>query len=451
MKRLQLLFLCFGLVCCSPKKENDQQEVAEKRPPAQTQNSRPEKSKSPDTLATGASAHCSSNEVLVFGFALTNGKIASICKEKNGAYLVYRFGTRNKIELEYPQQLDRTSWKKFSFYMAECPATNELDDHLTSKLIFTNNKARYEIFEIRENALDLIHVGIMVTENGKTTVLKGAPNSITGWLNSLQENKDDLNSFEDRCQERTLVTNYKILPQSYVEYDFDADDCWKLVKNRRPRKGSQSEITADQVTEGVYPIVRSTNFRLENFVNQAIRKTIFVSDLKYPTNPIDYDSLECFDQAPNSSYFSYTENFTGETLLSITINQGGSSGVGSGSGHLHDPLTFDLVNYKILNLEDVIRKDKKKLLYTITKNLVEERNWNIGFNGGFCDQEEDPDCYFYKHFESSVLKNGFAVNKKMIIFYLGVSYGGRSAAEPVIFEFDKYPDLLRPEFKNQLK
>ena len=58
---------------------------------------------------------CKPNEEIVFAFQLKNLKWVSVCKEKNEKYIVYRFGNQNKIELQYPDILDSTSWQQFTF------------------------------------------------------------------------------------------------------------------------------------------------------------------------------------------------------------------------------------------------------------------------------------------------------------------------------------------------
>jgi len=57
---------------------------------------------------------CAKNEEVIMSFkTLNRSKVISICKEKTGRYLVYRFGTKDKIELQYPKKLDKTSWTLF--------------------------------------------------------------------------------------------------------------------------------------------------------------------------------------------------------------------------------------------------------------------------------------------------------------------------------------------------
>ena len=54
------------------------------------------------------------NEVLVYSFVTTKGKKMVLARDKANKYLVYRFGTDAKVELEFPEK-NKESWKKFTF------------------------------------------------------------------------------------------------------------------------------------------------------------------------------------------------------------------------------------------------------------------------------------------------------------------------------------------------
>lgn len=55
-------------------------------------------------------------ETTLFAFQTKSGKTAALCRGPKGAYLVYRFGTAAKVELQYPAKLDASSWKKFTYW-----------------------------------------------------------------------------------------------------------------------------------------------------------------------------------------------------------------------------------------------------------------------------------------------------------------------------------------------
>ncbi len=57
---------------------------------------------------------CRNDETLIFGFKTKKKKSVSICVSKDGTYIIYRFGTKNKIEFEYPKNINN-SWKLFRY------------------------------------------------------------------------------------------------------------------------------------------------------------------------------------------------------------------------------------------------------------------------------------------------------------------------------------------------
>lgn len=90
-----------------------------------------------------------SNEELVYAFKTKKGKYLSVCKDKEDGYLVYRFGNAEKIELQFPKKLDKSSWDKFDSHTYHRGGTAAMDeDHLS----FEINGYRYKIVD--ERAID---------------------------------------------------------------------------------------------------------------------------------------------------------------------------------------------------------------------------------------------------------------------------------------------------------
>jgi hypothetical protein len=56
-------------------------------------------------------------ETTLFSFVTASGKTALLCEGPKDAYLVYRFGTAAKTELQYPSVLDANSWQKFTYWL----------------------------------------------------------------------------------------------------------------------------------------------------------------------------------------------------------------------------------------------------------------------------------------------------------------------------------------------
>ena len=79
------------------------------------------------TKNTFAQNYILPNEKVVFSFITKNCKKMVLAKDKNNNYLIYRFGSTQKIELEYPKDKNMLSWSKFrfSFYLRGGGVQNE--------------------------------------------------------------------------------------------------------------------------------------------------------------------------------------------------------------------------------------------------------------------------------------------------------------------------------------
>jgi len=127
------------------------------------------------------------NEEVLFSFRLHNNKIAVLASPKDNSYLVYRFGTAEKAELEYPAVRDKSSWKRFQYsgYWRGGGKENEaLEDY---SLSFKNNGIEYSLYENWYSGDEKFHVGIRVTEGKKETDIKGMVSTIVGTLAAFRE------------------------------------------------------------------------------------------------------------------------------------------------------------------------------------------------------------------------------------------------------------------------
>jgi hypothetical protein len=139
---------------------------------------------------------CTDNEEVLFSFKLENSpKTLSVCISKiQPDYIVYRFGTADKIELEFPDNKE-DSWSKFtySYYLRGGGTGNEGMD--LNYLSFENGGYKYEIYEEFTTEDNMTNVGVRITDKAtdkatnKETDIKGLSNSAEGSLISLRENK----------------------------------------------------------------------------------------------------------------------------------------------------------------------------------------------------------------------------------------------------------------------
>jgi hypothetical protein len=134
---------------------------------------------------------CGENEEVLLSFQLTDSdKTATICISKNEQeYIIFRYGTRDEIELEYPETSDN-SWGKFtySYYLRGGGIENEGMD--ANYLNFNIGGYSYRIYDEYYSRDDETCIGIILInqDSGEETELIGDSDSIEGSLISLRDN-----------------------------------------------------------------------------------------------------------------------------------------------------------------------------------------------------------------------------------------------------------------------
>jgi len=128
------------------------------------------------------------NENLIFTFQTKKGKIVTICRDKNDEYIVYRFGTSEKVEMEYPENKDKSSFEKFEYsgWMRGGGVKNE--GMRLDYLVFSVNNFKYIIYDTYFAVDDKSNIGIKVvnTQTNKTTDFKGVNKTRKGTLSDFR-------------------------------------------------------------------------------------------------------------------------------------------------------------------------------------------------------------------------------------------------------------------------
>jgi hypothetical protein len=128
-----------------------------------------------------------SNETLLFSFETKNKKKMVLARDKKEMYIVYRFGNKERIELEYPEK-NKSSWSKFrfSFYFRGGPSATDIDD-----LFFVNDNFEYRVYSnyFREDNEEDFGIEITDLKTKKITNIKGQKKTKKGNLSSLRESK----------------------------------------------------------------------------------------------------------------------------------------------------------------------------------------------------------------------------------------------------------------------
>ena len=123
-------------------------------------------------------------ETTVFSFITRSGKTVALCEGPKGAYLVYRFGTTAKVELQYPAVLDASSWRKFTYFRYTRGGGLANAGRSEYRLSFRNGKVKYELYDMEhveagkgDDEVYLRDVGITVADgvdiSGKTSTVRG--------------------------------------------------------------------------------------------------------------------------------------------------------------------------------------------------------------------------------------------------------------------------------------
>src|SRR5690606_14985723 len=107
---------------------------------------------------------------------------------KDQKYIVYRYGSKNKIELEYPTEKDFSSFKKFEYSGWSRGGGVENSAMELKYLAFTKNGIKYVVYDTYFAEGNKSNAGIKVIESkNKITDLKGLKKSIKGSLSDLKD------------------------------------------------------------------------------------------------------------------------------------------------------------------------------------------------------------------------------------------------------------------------
>lgn len=128
------------------------------------------------------------NEKLVYQLKMKNGKQLSVCIDKDEKYIVYRYGSKNKIELEYPKEKDFSSFQKFKYSGWSRGGGIKNSAMELKYLAFTNNGIKYVVYDTYFAEINKSNAGIKVIEfQNKITDLKGLKKSAKGNLSNLKD------------------------------------------------------------------------------------------------------------------------------------------------------------------------------------------------------------------------------------------------------------------------
>lgn len=128
------------------------------------------------------------NEEVIFSFQTRSGKKMSLVKDKTNQYIQYRFGSLNKVEMQFPSERTKESWQKFHYnsYMrggGKENAAMEIDN-----LSFNNKGYEYVIFRTYHSEGEDFSAGIIIKDSkGKETRISGIYKTVKGCICKLED------------------------------------------------------------------------------------------------------------------------------------------------------------------------------------------------------------------------------------------------------------------------
>ncbi|HEV3224131.1 MAG TPA: hypothetical protein VGZ90_14695 [Puia sp.] len=142
------------------------------------------------SVQSKAQKHLLSNEKRVFSFQTKKGKYMTLAKDSANKYIVYRFGTKDTVEFEYPEK-NRSSWSKFKygFYLRGGGVQNEGEDR--NYIYFSNKNIRYTIYDTYYAIGSKSFIGIKVLDPGvgKPIDIRGEYRTKQGTMIDFRDNK----------------------------------------------------------------------------------------------------------------------------------------------------------------------------------------------------------------------------------------------------------------------
>lgn len=128
------------------------------------------------------------NEEIIYSFETKNGKKMALVKDKNNQYIQYRFGTQQKIEIEFPKERTKDNWKKFhynSYWRGGGIANAGME---VDNLQFKNDSYGYLLFRTYHAEGEVYSAGIIITDKkGKESRIIGNYKTVKGCICNLQD------------------------------------------------------------------------------------------------------------------------------------------------------------------------------------------------------------------------------------------------------------------------
>jgi hypothetical protein len=143
------------------------------------------------TISTSQAQYILPNETVIFSFLTSKGKTVTLNKDKEDKYLVYRFGTKDHIEFQFPEKPGSDSWQQFEYSFLFRGGGIPNDGMDVNYIAFINGGYKYVLYQtyfaVERKASTGIKIINVTTE--KTTDIKAAAKTIKGSLVDFRTNE----------------------------------------------------------------------------------------------------------------------------------------------------------------------------------------------------------------------------------------------------------------------
>lgn len=115
------------------------------------------------------------NELIMYSFDTKNQKKMVLVKDKNNEYIQYRFGSENKIEMQFPAARTKDSWKMFHYIFYSRGGGKANSGQEIANLSFAVSGYEYVIYDTYFSEHEKLATGILVKNLAldKTFRIKG--------------------------------------------------------------------------------------------------------------------------------------------------------------------------------------------------------------------------------------------------------------------------------------
>ena len=193
--------------------------------------------------------------------------------------------------------------------------------------------------------------------------------------------------------------------------------------------------------EATYPEIKTPDPLLNKFINDTIQKIIGIYRSKGVSKRIIHDYTSILDK-PSEIDINFSANFISPQYISVTIRRDWEAGGGAnGSSHYRIPLSFDLVNKKIVSFLDILEEKEYQMAYDI---LFEKFK-------GYTKDEMQLELYRNHQYLNNMLDSWVAIFVDEVIIFRNVSYGGKSADEEISLDFKTHSNLFKKGFLKRIK